>query len=78
VQALLIIGYPVLMGPVALAFLARHAFETEWAFYGVLAFDLVLAGILYWVTFESALETAAARREEILTTLAQDQGVLSS
>ncbi len=78
VQAILIVGYPLLMGPIFLAFLARHAFESEWAFYGVLAFDLVLAGIVYWVSFESALETAAARREEILATLAQDQGVLSS
>ena len=66
------------MGPILLAFLARHAFESEWAFYGVLAFDLVLAAILYWVAFESALETAAASREQILTTLSQDQGVLSS
>jgi ABC-2 type transport system permease protein len=78
VQAFLLIGYPLLMAPIGLAFLARQAFENEWAFYGVLRFDLILAAILYWVAFESALETAAARREEILTTLAQDQGVLSS
>jgi ABC-2 type transport system permease protein len=78
VQAILIVGYPLLMGPIFLAFLARHAFDSEWAFYGVLAFDLVLAGILYWVGFESALETAAARREEILATLSQDQGILSN
>ena len=78
VQAILLIGYPILLGPIVLAFLARHAFETEWAFYGVLAFDLLLAAILYWVAFDSALETAAARREEILATLAQDQGVLSN
>jgi ABC-2 type transport system permease protein len=77
-QAILLLVYPVVFGPIALAFLARSAFEVEWAFYSVLAFDLVLGAILYWVSFDSALEHARKRQEEILASLSREQGLLSN
>ncbi len=73
-QALLLIIYPLAGGPVALAYLAEYAFETPWAFYGVMAFDLLLASVVYGVALDSALESAAANRERIVTALSQGEG----
>jgi ABC-2 type transport system permease protein len=78
IQAVLLILYPVLAGPIVLAFLARHAFETEWAFYGVMTFNLALACTLYWVALESAIETAHEHRDEIIAALSREQGLLSN
>ena len=77
-QAIIFLIYPIALAPVVLAFLARLAFDTEWAFYGVIAFDLAVAGVIYWIGLESALGTAAERREEIIGTLAHEAGVLST
>ena len=44
--------------PVALAYLARYAFESEWAFFGVLLFGAVLGGVAYWFSMESAVKAA--------------------
>lgn len=77
VQAVLLLLYPVLMAPVVLAFMARHAFETEWAFYGVMLFNLAVAGIVYWIALESAVEAAHERRDEIIGALSQEQSLMS-
>jgi ABC-2 type transport system permease protein len=77
VQAALLLLYPVLAGPIALAFLARHAFDTDWAFYGVMLFNLAVACIVYWIALESAVETAYERRDEIIGALSREQGLLS-
>jgi ABC-2 type transport system permease protein len=77
-QAILLVVYPVVLGPLALAFLARHAFESEWAFYGVLGVLFAVVCVVYWVAFESALETASEKREEIVAVLSQEKGVLSN
>jgi ABC-2 type transport system permease protein len=76
VQAVLLLLYPILVAPLALAFLARHAFETEWAFYGVMLFNLAVAGIVYWIALESAVETAYERRDEIIAALSREQSLL--
>lgn len=78
VQMVLLLVYPLLAIPLSLAFLARDAFETELAFYGVIAFDLVVAAIVYWIAMESAVQTARERREEMLGKLSREAGVLSS
>jgi ABC-2 type transport system permease protein len=77
VQAILLLLYPILLSPVALAFLARHAFETEWAFYGVMLFNLAVCGIVYWIALESAVERAYEKRDEIIAALSREQSVLS-
>jgi ABC-2 type transport system permease protein len=73
-QALLLLIYPLTAGPVALAYLAEYGFETVWAFYGVMAFNLAIAGVVYTVALESAVETAHANREEIVAALSRGDG----
>jgi len=74
VQAFLIFIYLIVAMPISLAYLARYAFESELAFYGVLAIDVILAGILYYVSLDSALTYAANHKEGILTSLSQGEG----
>jgi ABC-2 type transport system permease protein len=77
-QAMLLVIYPVAGCPIALAYLAEYAFETAWAFYGVMTFNLVVAIIVYLVAMDSAVETADARREGIVTALSQGEGPVSA
>jgi ABC-2 type transport system permease protein len=76
-QAMLLVIYPVAGFPIALAYLAEYAFETPWAFYGVMLFNLLIATIVYLVAMDSAVETADARREGIVTALSQGEGPVS-
>jgi ABC-2 type transport system permease protein len=78
IQAFLVLVYPLASLPVMLAYLARYAFQKEAAFYGVLAFAAVLGAIVYWVSMESAVETAMARKEQILTMLSQGEGPIAN
>jgi ABC-2 type transport system permease protein len=60
------LGLGVLMG---FAFLARWAFQNDWALAGVLAVEFAVGLIFYHFATESAIERAMARREEILEAL---------
>ncbi|MCP5115497.1 MAG: hypothetical protein GY953_32120 [bacterium] len=77
-QAMLLLLYPVILFPVALAFLARYAFETNLAFYGVLLFDLALGGLFYWVAMGSAVETIRSKQESMLAALAERPGPVAT
>src|SRR5580700_2357849 len=46
-QALLMLAFPLTLVPVALAYLARYAFDTEWAFFGTLLFGGVVGVLVY-------------------------------
>ncbi len=74
-QFLMLLVYPLLAAPVALAYLARYSFESEWGFYGVIAFDFVLAASFYWVALESAADVPGDRREALLGSLLPTSGV---
>jgi ABC-2 type transport system permease protein len=74
VQAFLIFIYLLVALPVSLAYLARYAFDSELAFYFVLAIDAGLAAVVYSVALDSALTHASANRESIITALSQGQG----
>ena len=78
VQAILMFAYPVLGFPIALAYMARYAFETEWAFFGVMGFAVALAATVYWIALESAAEAAERRKDEIVTALSQTDGPVSA
>ncbi|MEO7142079.1 MAG: hypothetical protein ABI165_01100, partial [Bryobacteraceae bacterium] len=78
IQAFLVLVYPLASLPVLLAYLARYAFGTEIAFYGVLLFAGLLGIVVYWVSMDTAVATAARRTEQILTILSQGQGPISS
>jgi len=68
-QALVFLLYPLCLIPVLLAYLARYAFHTDFAFYAVLAFAAIVGGILYWIALDSAVSTAVSRRERIISDL---------
>jgi ABC-2 type transport system permease protein len=77
VQALLILAFPVALLPVALAYLARYAFRSEWAFFGVLLVGAAIGGVVYALSLESAVKAAEQRREQIITALSGGEGPVS-
>jgi ABC-2 type transport system permease protein len=74
---LLILVYPVAAAPLALPYLARYAFESETAFFLVLAFDAVLGAILYWVGMDSAMNSARQRKERMIAALTRSEGPIA-
>jgi ABC-2 type transport system permease protein len=74
VQGLVLLTYPLMAMPMTLAYLARYAFDSELAFYGVLGSGFVVAGMAYYISLDSAIETAERRREEILAALSRGEG----
>jgi hypothetical protein len=66
--------YPAVAIPVVLAYLARYAFQSQAAFYGMLVFGAVFAGIFYWVSLDSASRAAAERKEQVVTALSAGEG----
>jgi ABC-2 type transport system permease protein len=77
-QALLMLAFPLTLLPVAIAYLARYAFDTEWAFFGVLLFAGVLGILMYYYSMQSALRAAADRREQIISALSSGEGPIES
>ncbi len=73
-QMLLLLLYPVLGAPVALAYLGRYAFESEAAFFALLALAALVAAVVYRVSLDSALELLERRRESLIEALAQGSG----
>ncbi len=64
--------------PVALAYLARYAFDTEWAFFGVLFFGGVVGVLAYYFSMQSALKAASDRREQIISALSSGEGPIEN
>ena len=77
-QAMLLLVYPVAFLPVGLAYLARYAFDTQLAFYAVLAFDALLGMVMYKIALDSAVGTALERREQMIAALSEGDGPISS
>jgi ABC-2 type transport system permease protein len=77
-QALLMLAFPITLAPVAMAYLARYAFNTEWAFFGVLIVGGVLGVLVYFYSMQSALRAAADRREQIIRALSSGEGPIES
>ncbi|HUB81334.1 MAG TPA: hypothetical protein VMB03_21185 [Bryobacteraceae bacterium] len=77
-QAMVAMFYPVVLLPVGLAYIARYALESEVAFAVVLAIAALIAVIFYWVAMDSAVKTAAVRRQFILEELSRGDGPVGS
>jgi len=77
IQAFMLLVQPIAFLPAAFAFLARFAFDSEAAFFGVLAFDAVVGIIVYRIALESAVEFASRERERMLIALAAGAGPIS-
>ena len=78
IQALMLLLFPISLTPVALAYLARYAFGSEWAFFAVLALAAALGAVVYRISMQSALTAAEQRKEQIIATLSQGEGVIQS
>jgi ABC-2 type transport system permease protein len=78
VQAMLIVIYPVASIPAGLAYLARWAFDSEAAFFAVLAFDAVVAVIVYRIALESAVEGAQKLKESMIAALSAGEGPIAN
>ncbi len=74
IQGLMLLVYPVVALPLFLAYAARYAFDSEAAFFGVLAVAAIFGATTYKVAMDSAVEMAEAKKESILSALSQGQG----
>jgi ABC-2 type transport system permease protein len=77
-QMLLLVLYPVVFLPAALAYFARWAFDSNLAFFGVLAVMGALGMVVYFIALESTAEYADKHREAMVTSLAAGQGPIAS
>lgn len=77
-QAALMVAFPLALLPVALAYLARYAFATEWALFGVLLVAGLFGAIVYKFALTSASEIADRRKEEIIVALSRGEGPVES
>jgi ABC-2 type transport system permease protein len=68
----------VIAVPVGLAYAARWAFDSDWAFFAVLSVDFVIAAIVYSVASESAIARAVRDRERILDALGKGADLIES
>jgi ABC-2 type transport system permease protein len=77
-QALMMLAFPITLVPVALAYLARYAFDTEWAFFGVLLFSGAIGVLMYFYSMQSSLKAAVDRREQIIGALSSGEGPIEN
>jgi hypothetical protein len=73
----LMLVYLAALPSVVFAHLAKYAFQSEWAFFGVQASALFVAALTYVVTFELAVESADKEREQFLSALGAGEGIIS-
>jgi ABC-2 type transport system permease protein len=77
-QAIMLLVYPLALLPVLLAYGARYAFDSEIAFYVLLAFAAGLGALVYWFALESAGDAAERRKEQIITELSRGDGPVAT
>jgi hypothetical protein len=73
----MVLAFPVALAPIALAFLARYAFASELAFFGVMLAAGLLGIAVYRVATQSAVETAERQREQLISALSQGEGPIA-
>ncbi|MEO8025137.1 MAG: hypothetical protein ABI823_01605 [Bryobacteraceae bacterium] len=73
-QMVTLLIYPASFLPVGLAYAARYAFDSELAFYGMLVLAAGLGVVVYRIALESAVNRATAKREQMIDSLAKNDG----
>jgi ABC-2 type transport system permease protein len=73
-QVYMLLLFPAIVAPIALAYLARYVFDSRSVFYLVLGCDAVAGAVCYHVATVSAAAAAIRRREEFLAALGQSSG----
>jgi hypothetical protein len=66
--------FPVMVAPVALAYLAAWFLESRALFYGILALDALAGAVCYYFATRAAVAAAETRTEELLAALGQSAG----
>jgi hypothetical protein len=74
---MLVVIYPVAFIPVAIAYLARYVFGSEWAFFGVLMFDAMVGFIVYRIALDSAARAAERMKEQMIASLSAGAGPIA-
>ncbi len=72
----LMLVYVVTAPAAVIAHMARYAFQSELAFFAVLGSAFSIAALTYYVTFDSAVESADKGREQFLAALGEGEGVI--
>jgi len=78
VQAILFLIYPIAFVPVGLAYLARYAFASEAAFFGILAVDAAIGAVVYKLSLDSAVTAADRLKEQMVTALSRGDGPITA
>ncbi len=76
-QMVTLLIYPLSFLPIGLAYLARYAFASEAAFYGVLLLDAGLGAVVYRIALESSVSRATLQREGMIDALSKNEGPMS-
>ena len=77
-QAMLFVIWPIAFLPAGLAYLARYAFSSEAAFFGVLAVDAAIGAIVYKLSLDSAVAAAEQLKEQMVTALSRGEGPITA
>jgi ABC-2 type transport system permease protein len=77
-QAVMMLAFPLALLPIALAYGARWAFDSELAFFGVVLVGVAIGVVTYRISMESATRAAEERKERIITALSQGDGPIES
>jgi ABC-2 type transport system permease protein len=77
-QMLSLVFYPLALLPVALAYLARYAFDSDAVFRAAMVVAAVVGAVIYKAALNSAVSTAGRKREAILQTLSAGEGPVVS
>jgi len=78
VQAILFLIYPIAFLPVGLAYLARFAFTSEAAFFGILAVDAAIGAVVYKLSLDSSVAAAERLKEQMVTALSRGDGPITA
>ena len=76
-QVYMLLLFPLLLAPVALAYGAQYALRSRTAFFAVLAVNAVLGAIAYLVATRAAVAAVSRRQEFFLSTLSQTSGPIA-
>jgi ABC-2 type transport system permease protein len=78
IQAMLFVIYPVAFFPIGLAYMARYAFQSELAFYGILVLDAAIGGVVYKLALDSAVSASEEKKEQMIAALSQGDGPIAA
>jgi ABC-2 type transport system permease protein len=77
VQWMALVAFPLASIPAVLAYLARFAFDSEVAFFGVLLVFGAAGAYVYWLALEVAVRHGELDREHIIEELSRHAGVVA-